>query len=278
MNQLYHMNQAMEYIEEHLDEEIDFQKVAQLAMTSETYFKRLFSFLAGMSLSEYIRNRRLSKAAFELKDSQVKVIDLSVKYGYTSPDSFSRAFQQLHGLTPTEARKLGSQLKSYPMLNFRLTIEGGEPLDYRIVEKEAFTVAGYRVKAVVDSEGNSEEIESFIENLTEEQYGQLAVIDNGLFEVSPMFLSAEYIETDEGDLQDFYVGVPTNEENREEFDQIDIPASEWAVFTVKGDWSKGNDIWTRIYTEWIPSTNYDPVNRDFMLATDDHTEIWIAVK
>lgn len=79
MNQLYHMNQAMEYIEEHLDEEIDFQKVAQLAMTSETYFKRLFSFLAGVTLSEYIRNRRLSKAAFEIRDSQIKVIDLAIK-------------------------------------------------------------------------------------------------------------------------------------------------------------------------------------------------------
>lgn len=151
-------------------------------------------------------------------------------------------------------------------------------MDYRIVEKEAFTVAGYRVKAIVDSEGNSDEIELFIENLTAEQYGQLAEIDNGLFDVSPLFLSAAYIETDEGDVQDFYVGVPTNAKNREEFDQVEIRAFEWAVFTVQGDWGKVNETWTRIYTEWIPSTNYEPVNTEFMLSHDDHIEIWIAVK
>jgi AraC family transcriptional regulator len=112
MEPLNQLNQALRYIESNLAGEIDFQKVSQLACCSEYHFRRMFSFLSGMTLSEYIRHRRLSQAALELRDSDIKVIDLAVKYGYDSPDSFTRAFQGLHGLTPTDARMEGGLLKS----------------------------------------------------------------------------------------------------------------------------------------------------------------------
>lgn len=126
MDLLKNMNAAMKYIEENLTYEIDFKMVARIAQCSEYYFKRMFSFLAGMTLSEYIRRRRLSLAAFELNKSNIKIIDVAMKYGYNSPDSFTRAFQNFHGITPTEARNYGQYLKAYPPMTFQLSINGGK--------------------------------------------------------------------------------------------------------------------------------------------------------
>lgn len=279
MDQLYHMNQALKYIEEHLDQEIDYKKVAQVAMTSEMYFKRLFSFLAGIPLSEYIRNRRMSRAAFDLQESQLKVIDIAMKYGYTSPDSFSRAFQQLHGLTPTEARQSESELKTYPVLSFRLTIEGGEALKYKLVKKEAFKIVGYRKKAIIDLEGNSEDIVSFLGELKEEDYKKLIPLSDDSFGKGPLFLLADYYEEDGKEVQDFYVAVPTKKSAPVDLESIVIPGHTWAVFTIEGDWDKVDDTWCRIYSEWFPSSGYEPAYAaEFMISQENYSEIWVAIK
>ena len=128
MDSLERMNQALAYIEDNLADEIDFQQVERLALCSEYHFRRMFSFLAGVTLSEYIRRRRLTLAAFELLHSEARVIDVALKYGYNSPDSFTRAFHGLHGVTPTEARHRGQLLKAYPHMTFQLTINGGNEL------------------------------------------------------------------------------------------------------------------------------------------------------
>jgi AraC family transcriptional regulator len=104
MDSLKKMNDALNYIEENLTNDIDFKEVARLAFCSEYHFQRMFSFLAGISLSEYIRRRRLTLSAFELNNSNIRIIDIAIKYGYSSPDSFTRAFQNLHGITPSEAQ------------------------------------------------------------------------------------------------------------------------------------------------------------------------------
>lgn len=116
MDLLKNMNGALKHIEENLTNDIDFKEVARMAFCSEYHLKRMFSFLAGITLSEYIRRRRLTLAAFELNDSNEKVIDIALKYGYKSPDSFARAFQNLHGITPSEARNNGHSLKAYPRM------------------------------------------------------------------------------------------------------------------------------------------------------------------
>ncbi|MBY7145101.1 helix-turn-helix transcriptional regulator [Virgibacillus sp. NKC19-3] len=121
MDSLKNMNNAMMYIEENLTNEIDFQMVARLTHCCEYHLKRMFSFLAGMTLSEYIRRRRLSLAAFELHHSSKRIIDVALQYGYNSPDAFTRALQQLPGVTPSEARKNGNQLKAYPPMTFQLS-------------------------------------------------------------------------------------------------------------------------------------------------------------
>jgi AraC family transcriptional regulator len=140
MDLLQRMNSALSYIEENLTNEIDLKTVTRVACCSEFHFKKMFSFLSGVSLTEYIRRRRLTQSAYELIHSPMKIIDIAVKYGYSSPDSFSRAFQVLHGVTPSEARQNSQFLKSYPRMTFQLTIKGGNEMNVRIVEKEAFSI------------------------------------------------------------------------------------------------------------------------------------------
>ena len=173
MDLLKNMNQAMAYIEEHLTDSIDFQTVAKLSYCSEYHFKRMFSFLAGVSLSEYIRRRRLTLAAFELKNTKRKVIDIAVKYGYHSPDAFTRAFQKLHGITPTEARHDISTLKAYPPMTFQLTIRGGNEMNYRIVEKKAFRIVGIKKRVPVVFHGINPDIASMWKTLSSENIDEL---------------------------------------------------------------------------------------------------------
>jgi AraC-like DNA-binding protein len=120
MEWLERMNRVLDYLEKNMDGEINFDKVAKLAMRSSYHFHRMFSFITEIPLAEYIRRRRLTLAAQEFQNSQEKVIDIAVKYGYDSPDAFTRAFQKLHGVTPTVAREPGTVLKAYPRITFRL--------------------------------------------------------------------------------------------------------------------------------------------------------------
>jgi AraC family transcriptional regulator len=133
MDSLERMNQALAYIEENLTGEINFKEVERLALCSEYHFRRMFSFLAGVPLSEYIRRRRLTLAAFDLIRGDVLVIDLAFKYGYDSPDSFTRAFFNLHGITPAEARNNRQILKAFPSTTFQLIVKGANEMNYRIV-------------------------------------------------------------------------------------------------------------------------------------------------
>ena len=175
MDLLKNMNDAMRYIEENLTNEIDFKAVARIAHCSEYHFKRMFSFLAGITLSEYIRRRRLSLAAFELTNSHIKIIDLAIKYGYSSPDSFARAFHHLHGITPSEARINGQPLKAYPLMTFQLSIRGGEEMNYRIEQKEAFHIVGIMKRVPIIFEGENPKITAMWKSLTMEKIAQLKV-------------------------------------------------------------------------------------------------------
>ncbi|MDR7247188.1 AraC-like DNA-binding protein [Priestia megaterium] len=178
MNLLRNMNRALSYIEENLTNDIDFREVAKLALCSEYHFKRMFSFLAGITLSEYIRRRRLTLAAFELKDNKMKVIDIAFKYGYNSPDSFTRAFQNLHGLTPSEAKKNGYSLKAYPQMTFQLSIKGGNEMNYRIEEKQAFHIVGIKERVPIIFHGVNPKIAAMWESLSDETINKFKKLSN----------------------------------------------------------------------------------------------------
>jgi len=212
MDLLARMNSALQYIEENLTNEIDFKEVARLALCSEYHFKRMFSFLAGVTLSEYIRRRRLTLAAFELTDTQARIIDIAVKYGYSSADAFTRAFQSLHGITPSEARNSGQSLKAFPRMTFQLTIRGGNEMNYRIIEKEPFRIVGIQKRVPLIYHGVNPEIAAMAKTLTPEMITTLKSLSDsepmGIISASTNFSEGRQ---DNGEL-DHYIGVATTQD------------------------------------------------------------------
>ncbi|MDR7080560.1 AraC family transcriptional regulator [Neobacillus niacini] len=287
MNLLKNMNDAMKYIEENLTNEIDFKVVARFAHCSEYHFKRMFSFLAGITLSEYIRRRRLSLAAFELINSNSKVIDVAIKYGYNSPDSFTRAFQQLHGVTPSEARNNGQQLKAYPLMTFQLSIRGGNEMNYRIEQKEAFNIVGIMKRVPIIFEGENPEITAMWKSLTMEKIEQLKNLSNvepiGMIQASTNFSEGRMEE--KGEL-DQYIGVATTLECPENYTKLEVPVLTWAIFESTGPFpSTLQETWGKIYSEWLPSSHYQVTEGPEILSikSKDLTspsvicEIWIPI-
>jgi AraC family transcriptional regulator len=287
MDLLKNMNSAIRYIEDHLADEIDFKEVARRAYCSEYHFKRMFSFLAGISLSEYIRRRRLTLAAFELGDQNVKVIDIAIKYGYSSPDSFTRAFQQLHGITPTEARHNGHSLKAFPPMSFQLSIQGGSEMNYRIVEKEAFRIVGLKKRVPIIFNGVNPEISAMWQSLNEEKIKELKGLSNvepkGLISASTNF-SEDRME-EKGEL-DHYIGAATTSECPEHLSSLEVAAGTWAVFEAVGPFPFTlQNVWGRIYSEWFPSSSYQQVEGPEILWNESkdvsspnfRSEIWMPV-
>jgi len=287
MDLLKNMNDSMKYIEENLTKEIDFKMVARLARCSEYHFKRMFSFLAGIPLSEYIRRRRLSLAAFELNNSNIKIIDVAIKYGYSSPDSFTRAFQNLHGITPSEARNNGQQLKAYPLMTFQLSIRGGNEMNYRIEQKEAFNIVGIMKRVPIIFGGENPEITAMWKSLTMGKIDQLKKLSNvepkGMIQASTNFSEGRMEE--KGEL-DQYIGVATTQEYPENFSKLEVPALTWAVFDSIGPFpSTLQETWGRIYSEWFPSSNYQVIEGPEILSIESEdltspsvkSEIWIPV-
>ncbi|WP_010191930.1 AraC family transcriptional regulator [Bacillus sp. m3-13] len=287
MDLLKDMNTAMKYIEENLTSEIDFKVVARTAHCSEYHFKRMFSFLAGITLSEYIRRRRLSLAALELHNSKVKVIDVAIKYGYNSPDSFTRAFFNLHGITPSEARENGQQLKAYPLMTFQLSIRGGNEMNFRIEQKEAFNIVGIKKRVPIVFQGENPEIAEMWKSLDADKISHLQKLSNvepkGMIQASTNFSEGRMEE--KGEL-DQYIGVATTQENPENFSKLKVPASTWAIFESTGPFPQTlQETWGRIYSEWFLSSNYQVTagpemlsikNRD-LSAPSVKCEIWIPV-
>ncbi|ADU29275.1 AraC family transcriptional regulator [Evansella cellulosilytica] len=278
MDSLEKMNGAINYIEDNLLNEIDFREVARIAQCSEYHFKRMFSFLAGVSLSEYIRRRRLTLAAFDLKDRNEKVIDVAMKYSYHSPDSFTRAFQSLHGVTPTEARHHGHSLKAYPKMTFQLTIKGGTEMNYRIVQKEAFRVVGWKKRINLIPQGTNPEISEMWDTISDETYTQIEALSDltprGIINVCTNF-SDERSQT--GEL-DYYIAAATTKPCPNNLEELEIPAYTWAVFEVEGEWDQVQDAWGRIYSEWFPSSGYEHVEGPEILASkENRSEIWMTV-
>ncbi|MGP7817876.1 AraC family transcriptional regulator [Niallia sp. 01092] len=287
MDLLKNMNGAIQYIEENLTNDINFKEVARIAVCSEYHFKRMFSFLAGISLSEYIRRRRLTLAAFELKDRNIKVIDIAIKYGYNSADSFARAFQHLHGLTPSEARNNSHSLKAYPRMTFQLSIKGGSEMNYRIEEKEAFRIIGIKQRVPIIFNGVNPEIASMWKSLDDETIHHLKQLSNvepiGLLSASTNFSEGRMEE--KGEL-DHYIGVATTKECPEHLTLLEVPASTWAVFEAVGPFPDTlQNVWGRIYSEWFPSSNYEQSEGPEILWNQDKdvtsstfkSEIWIPI-
>lgn len=288
MNGLKALNDAIGYIEERLTGEIDTKEAAKRAYCSEYHFQRMFSFLSGVPLAEYIRRRRLTLAAQELSEGSAKIIDVAIKYGYGSPDSFSRAFQQLHGVNPSEARAASPSLKAFPRMSFQLAIQGGEAMNYRLIDKESFRIAGLHKRVPIVFHGVNPAIAELWGQLTPELIGELKAMSNmdprGMISASVNFGEGRMEE--KGEL-DHYIGVATSEKASGNFATLEVQASLWAVFESVGPFPETlQTIWGRIYSEWFPSSDYEISPGPEMLwneskdtsAPDYKSEIWIPVK
>ncbi len=286
MNSLDGLNRALAYIEHQLTGEIDFKHVERLALCSEYHFRRMFSFLAGLTLSEYIRRRRLTLAAAELVHSQTRIIDLALKYGYSSPDAFTRAFTNWHGVTPTQAKQTGQPLKAYPRLNFQLTINGGNEMNYRIEEKAPFAIVGLMQRVPLIYEGVNPAIAAMWESLDQAMITTLKALSNvepsGMISASTNFTEGRL---DGGEL-DHYIGVATTHASPAGIARLEVPALTWAVFESVGPFPETlQNIWGRIYAEWFPSSGYEQVAGPELLWNESpdvtsptfRSEIWIPV-
>ena len=234
--------ESIDFIEQNLTEELDTADIAAKAALSPFYYQRIFGALCGMTVGEYIRARRMTLAAQELSREDVKVIDVAVKYGYESPDSFTKAFQKFHGITPSQAREAGAPLRSFAPLHIKITMEGGTMLDYRIVEKAPFTIVG--TKRRFNSDTSYQEIPKF----WAEYMGQ--------GDKCPI-MGTFGVCVDMGDKDsDYWIAdlYKPWEDIPEGCDTYQIPGSLWAQFICKGALPDSlQSVNTRIWTEWLPA-------------------------
>jgi AraC family transcriptional regulator len=239
------MNRAIDYLEAHLTEEIDPAEIGRILACPYSVFHRSFAPITGIPLTEYVRRRRLSCAAYDLQNTGMRVVDVAVKYGYDSADAFTSAFKRLHGVTPQEARSPGVNLRFYSRLTFALTMTGVNEMRYRVIDREPFDVLGIRrttpygggTWAIVKSDGTAE---------------RLRAISGHPCDLGLCF----GFDRDGND--DYMCGVEYAREDIEGFDQYRCPAATWLVFTAEGSISGGvlGQIWKRIYAEFMPQNEY----------------------
>lgn len=287
MNTLGQFNEVMDYIEKNLMHDIELDQISRISGCSEYHFRRMFSFLAGMPLGEYIRRRRLSLAGMLLSSGTEKVLDIALQFGYESPESFSKAFLAMHGITPSQAKKENIGLKAFPPMTFQLTINGGIEMNYRLVEKDSFKVVGFTKKITLQFNGVNPQMNSLVENLTPEIIGEL----KNLCDIEPMGMlnvSANFADhTTEGSELDQYLGVATTKPAPDRYSTLNVDASTWAVFTVVGAFPQAlQETWGKIYAEWFPTSGYELTGGPEMLwnespdttKPDYKSEIWIPVR
>lgn len=287
------MTSTIDYIEDHLADDIMYDEVAKIACCSMHQFGCIFSYIVGIPLSEYIRRRRLTLSALELQNSNVKIIDIAMKYGYNSPAAFTRAFLTMHGIPPRQARSLGVKIKAYPRITFNLTIKGNLEMEYRIEEKDEIHLLGVvkqinRQSANTTSNNWKESLgevwhiwEDFFRNIDKKLY------DHKLYR-NPMWQMG-FTKTLENGETLLAIGAEAKEDILTDLDTYVIPANKWAVFTVKGSLNGKdhpmNAMWTRITTEWLPTFGYKRA-ADYELEifppgdtnSDDYTcEIWVPI-
>lgn len=283
MEWLKNLSNAIDYIENNLAGEISYEEAAKIACCSTYYFQRMFTYVAGISLSEYIRHRRMTQAAFDLQTTDMKVLDVALKYGYTSPTSFNRAFQSVHGISPISAKTQGSVLNAYPPIKFSVKVTGGNVMSYRVEEKEATRIVGIRIPLTLDMEENKKLVPPFWSKAVKSsQFPEICNLSNqspkGVLGVTACQSSDEIY---------YYIAAATDKPTPEEMFEYEIPAATWVIFESDGRFKESiQSIFKRFLTEWLPFSGYTyaelpdievyPISRE--RPQEGHSEVWIAVK
>lgn len=300
MDWLERMNGAIDYIEDHLEGHIDYEELARIAVCSVYQFQRMFSFVLGIPLSEYIRRRRLTLAAFDLQDKRKRVTDIALRYGYETPESFSRAFHTLHGLTPTAARDAGRRLTAYPRISFQLTLQGVEGMNYRIEKREAFQVFGVEDIYSMDSFTNANGLtipEVWHKHMADGQYERLTQrvaedwhSEGGFNPELGMVLAYDSYRFTSNTSFPYLIGCYKSSAcNADDYTVVEVPAATWAVFSTLGD-GRGSGTYDlhslrhKIFAEWLPTSNYsilDGGNFEMYGTAQDgyeYCELWFRIE
>lgn len=280
MEWLERLNEALQYIEENLDSQIEYEEAAKIACCSRYHFQRMFSYIAGTPLSEYIRRRRLTKAAFDLQNGD-KVTDVALRYGYESPTAFNRAFQTVHNVSPSVAQKEGIALKAYPPISFKITVKGMVEMEYRIVQKEAFRVVGIKTQIGKNIEENFQEVPQFWGEAA--QSGVVQKIAE-LINQEPMGVLGLSVCMDELENWEYYIAVATDKSCPEGMEEYTVPSNTWAVFAGQGPMPDAiQEFEKKITTEWLPTSGYEYANApDIEVYLDANPqdakfEVWLPI-
>lgn len=249
------LNQLVELIEKNLDNEIDVQGLAGSLGTTEYHLRRMFSSLAGMPLSDYVRRRRMAIAAGDLASGS-RVLETATRFGYNSSEAFGRAFRSVHGATPGQVREHGGPLRIQPQLRFRLTVEGNTTMETRIAEQPAFRLIGHSTRVPLIHHGANPHIQEFIASLPASEHDRLKSLSHyepsGLLQVSAD-VDPDYVEGSE--LTYLHaVAVDRAAEVPDDLDAIEVPAGTWAVFRAAGPYPAAlQSMWAATATDWFPS-------------------------
>ncbi len=286
MDWVKQLNETINYIEENLAGEISYEVISKIAGCSVYNFQRMFSYIADKPLSEYIRNRRLTMAAFDLLNSTDRIIDIAIKYGYESQDAFTRAFKNFHSVLPSSVRNEIVQLRSCPRLSFQISIKGENHMNYQIEQWPAFKVMGISNKVktstafqiipeIWEKAWKDGTMQRFIENFPDYRpAGFLGIAAGGLWgdseDMNYIIAVTSHVEVHE------CKHIPALEGMQE----FSYPAATWAIFEANGELPDATQkVYKQFYTEWLPNSGYEladmPVIECYM--QENRQEVWIAV-
>ncbi|MDF2838970.1 MAG: transcriptional regulator AraC family [Evtepia sp.] len=279
MEWIERLNGTINYIEEHLTDEIDYEELGKIACCSAYHFQRMFGYMAGLPLSEYIRRRKMSLAAADLQSGEEKILDIALKYGYDSPTAFNRAFQSVHGFAPSQARGEGVTLKSFPPISFQMTIKGAVQMNYRIEKKEAFRIVGLSATLEAEIEKNFETVPGLWNKASED--GTIPRLC-AMMDRSPMGVLGVSACNEAADQWRYFIAVSSTLPS-DGFEEYIVPAATWAVFSGEGSGISIQDLEKRIVTEWLPTSGYEygaaPDVEVYLDPNPANTryEVWIPV-
>lgn len=282
MDWIARMNAAMEYTENNMALDIDDKEIAKIVGCPYLHFQRMFAFIAEISLSEYIRRRRLTLAAFELQHNSQSVIEIAQKYGYESHSSFTRAFHEFHGIAPIAARKSGAKLRAYPKISFQISIAGGTAVTYRVEKIPAFSVTGvmHRIKTEKSFDAIPKIWQELKQNgaadrLVELMGPDLRKLPGGILGV---LADGHWGRNDEFS---YYAAVSCDREIPSDMEKLDFPDNDWVVFEAPtlADLPRA---WKRLYLDWLPTSNYSladlpAIECYYPPGSTPQNELWVPI-
>ncbi|MFJ7829180.1 effector binding domain-containing protein [Peribacillus sp. NPDC097206] len=280
------IQKALDYIEEHLIDDLTIENISSQANASAFHFQRTFTILTDISVGEYIRRRRLTLAAQELVSTNGKVIDVAYKYGYDTPEAFSKAFRRQHGVPPSEARKYMGKLTFYERLVIQVLLKGAEPMKYNIVERDSFRVVGIKREFSLENEENLIGIPKLWDEVNSDgTSNRLGKLNNG--RIKGLLGICVDSPEDERNSIDYWVATEYDGSVPNDYSGLTIPASKWVVFEVNGPMPEAmQKVWKHIFSEWFPASGHEHAGtpemevyvEDDASATDYYSEIWIPIK